>query len=294
MNYITIIKTDLSSGMKKRLNNIFCLLNKEKVMFHSVSLGVFFFILFFQPFPPSIFDFYYGLLFMVGFGAIILLILFLVRILYPCMIENNSQSEKEITLSSYTSGFIIWLLSSAAFVFYLRYVGFISISDYLVFKVVLICLAPPVILVFYDKVKKIRLQNESLISEKIIIQRQVDKYEEDYQNLSIDFKSDNNGGKLRLLIADILIIKSADNYVAIHYLEGDKVKKKLIRSTLKNIDLQIKPYSNFVRCHRTCIVNTHFIEKLNGNCNNHLLTIKGVDKPIPVSRKYFLKIKEAI
>ncbi len=280
--------------MNTKLSQLIHLFKKELIIFHYIGLGVFFFILFFQPFPHSIFDFYYRLLYEVGFGAIVFLIMFFVRTLYPCMLEKNSQSKKEITLSSYASGFIIWGLSSVAFVFYLKYVGLISISGYLVFKVVVICLIPPVILGFYDKMKKLRLQKESLISEKTIIQKQVDKYEEDYQNLSIDFKSDNNGGKLRLLIADILIFKSADNYVAIHYLEGDHIKKKLIRSTLKNIDLQIKPYHNFVRCHRTCIVNTHFIEKLNGNGNNHLLTIKGFDKPIPVSRKYFLKIKETI
>jgi DNA-binding LytR/AlgR family response regulator len=95
------------------------------------------------------------------------------------------------------------------------------------------------------------------------------------------------------LIADVAFIKSADNYVEIVYVEGDTYKKKLIRNTLKNIELQIKQYSNFIRCHRISIVNFHFIEKLNSNYGNHWITIKGYEEHIPVSRQYLLKLKES-
>jgi DNA-binding LytR/AlgR family response regulator len=151
-----------------------------------------------------------------------------------------------------------------------------------------------VILRIYDSMLELKHQNESLILEKKIFQLQIEKYEEDILNKTIELTSESNTENLNLLVAELALVKSADNYVEIVYKEDDVLKKKLIRNTLKNIELQIKPYSNFIRCHRICIVNMHFIEKLNRNYSNHWLTIKGYPEQIPVSRQYLLKLKEAI
>ena len=75
---------------------------------------------------------------------------------------------------------------------------------------------------------------------------------------------------------------------------GEYYRKKLI-VILKNIEFQIKQYSNFLRCHRICIVNLHYIEeKLNRTNTNHWLTIKGFEEQVPVSRQYLIKIKESL
>ncbi|MCF8374419.1 MAG: LytTR family transcriptional regulator [Bacteroidales bacterium] len=280
--------------MKKRITQLILLLNKENGLFLGIALGVILYVLSFQPFPHREFDFYYRLLFKAGLGAIVFLAMFSVRILYPCLTEKISRGEKNAALFSSVSGFIIWVLSSIAFVFYLRYVGFISITGYLLFKVILICLVPPVILMVSDRMRKLRLENKSVISENESLQKQVDKNEEDYRNISIDFNSGTNGEKSSFYIADILFIKSADNYVELHYKEDNQFKKKLLRNTLTNIELQIKSYTNFVRCHRTCIVNTYFIDKLSGMCNNNELILEGFSEKIPISRQYLLKIKEAL
>ena len=280
--------------MKKILYQLIPSFNNELVLLSSISFGIFLFILSFQPFPHGEFDFYYRLLFNIGLGAIVFLFMFLVRIFYPCLIGKVSKSEKETTSSSHVSGFIIWLLSSFVFVCYLKYVGFVSISGSIVYKVVLISLVPPVLLFVYDRMRKLRLKNESLVAEKEKIQQQFSKNEEDYQDLSIDFVSGVNGGKLSFVLGEILFIKSANNYVEIHYLEEDQIKKKLARNTLSNIELQIESYPGLIRCHRTCIVNTHYIERFNGNCNNHSLTIRGYHKQIPVSQRYYLKVKETL
>jgi DNA-binding LytR/AlgR family response regulator len=252
------------------------------------------FILFFQPFPIDRFDFNDNLLFVAGFGAIVFLFMFLLRVAIPWMIKKSHQNVNEPVLTSYLSGFIILALCSVAFVFYLRYVGFVSISFYIVFKVVLTCLAPPVALKLYDVNKELIQQNESLISERKTIQKQVEKYEEDNLNKSIEFISETGTENLTLLIAEVVFIQSADNYVEIAYMDGDNFKKMLIRNTLKNIELQIKQYSNFIRCHRTCIVNMHYIEKLNQNYSSHWITLKGYHEKIPVSRQYLLKLKETL
>jgi DNA-binding LytR/AlgR family response regulator len=161
-------------------------------------------------------------------------------------------------------------------------------------KIILICLAAPVILRIYDTFQELTQQNDSLILEKKIFQHQIEKYQEDMLNKTIELASESNMENLNILVSELTLVKSADNYVEIIYKEGNVLKKRLIRNTLKNIELQLKQYSNFIRCHRICIVNLHYIEKLNRNFNNHWLSIKGYSEQIPVSRQYLMKLKESL
>ena len=278
--------------MNKNLNQLIYLVKEELALFLSIGFGVFLFVLFFQPFPLDNFDFNNRLLFVAGLGAIVFVFVVLVRVVFPWLIQKYDHGDNETLFSSFMGGFIIFALSSVAFAFYLLYVGSVNISFYIMFKVALICLAPPVAIRLYDAYKELKLQNESLIKEKEAAEKQVERYEENDLNKSIEFISGYSAENLNLLISDIVFIKSADNYVEIAYKEDGQIKKKLIRNTLKNIEQQLKPYSSFLRCHRICIVNTHHIEKLNKDTNNHWLTIKGYDEQIPVSRQYLLKFKE--
>jgi DNA-binding LytR/AlgR family response regulator len=141
---------------------------------------------------------------------------------------------------------------------------------------------------------RLRTYNQDLIREKKQIQKQLEKYEQDYLNKSVDFISENGKELLPLLISDVVLIKSADNYVEIVYQEMDGFRKKLIRNTMKGIELQIKMYSNFIRCHRACIVNTHYIENIHKNYSSYYLSLKKYEEKIPVSRQYLLKIREVI
>ena len=61
------------------------------------------------------------------------------------------------------------------------------------------------------------------------MQKQVEKYEENILNKSIDFPSENNSEKFTLQVSEVALIKSADNYVEIVYKEGDNYKKKLVQ-----------------------------------------------------------------
>lgn len=269
-------------------------LKEELGLLLSISFGVFLFILFYQPFTITGFDLNDTLLFVGGLGGIVFVIMVLVRITIPRIFSRRNQANREAVLPSYFNGFIILASSTLAFVFYIRYVGLVHITFFITVKVVLLCLVPPVILGLYDLIRELKQQNEVLIIERKIIQKQIEKYEEENLNKAIDFVSENNSEKLSLLISEVAVIKSADNYVEIVYKEGTGFKKKLIRNTMKNIELQIRQYSNFIRCHRICIVNLHFIEKLNREDHNHWLTLKNFNEPVPVSRQYLLKLKEAL
>jgi len=260
----------------------------------SISFGVFLFILFFQPFSLDRFEFNNKLIFVAGLGAIVFLLIVLIRITFLWFILRSYQNLSEIDAPFYFRDFLIWLLSSVAFAFYLRYVGLVSISFYIMFKVVLICLAPLIVLRLFNKFSELRIQNESLLKEIRIVTEHPEKYGKDFLNKSIEFISENSAEKLNLVIADVILMRSADNYVEIVYKEVADIKKRLIRNTLKNVEKQVNLYSNFIRCHRTCIINTHYINKLNRRFNNYWLTLKDINDNIPVSRQYLLKIKENI
>lgn len=278
--------------MNNKLNRLITLLTEEFGLLLTISFGVFLFVLFFQPFPLEGFDINNSLVFVAGLALIVFLIIISVRIIFPWLIHDTDQSNYEPVIHTNIGGFILIILNSVAFAFYLHYVGSVSISFFIMAKIILISLAPPIALRLYDLIHDLKHENITLILEKKNIQKQVEKYEEDYLNKTIDFYSENSTETLSLLIADVVFIRSADNYVEIVYKETDLFKKKLIRNTLKNIEQQIKPYSNFLRCHRISIVNTHFIEKLNKENNNHWLTIKGYNEQIPVSRQYLMAFKE--
>jgi DNA-binding LytR/AlgR family response regulator len=273
-----------------KLNQLALLLNSRLPLFISISVGVFLFTLFFQPFNIEKLDVNNMLLFLAGIGGIVFIMLFLVIILLPSIIQSKETNTP--FLPPFLSIFLFLVLSTVAITFYLRYVGLVPITFLVVFKVVLLCLAPPIIIKVSETISELKFENKRLQKEKTTIQTQVNKYEEDYQNISIVFTSDNNSEHFTLHISEIVFIKSADNYVEIVYKEGTAFKKNLIRNTLKNIELQLKQYSNFIRCHRVSIVNIHYIETLNKKHNNYWLTIIGNTTQIPVSRQYLSKIKE--
>lgn len=280
--------------MNKKLDQLVDDLKAELGLLLSISFGIFLFVLFFQPFTFGNFDFNNSLLYVGGLGLIVFIIMVLVRIVIPWIFRRNGQDTKVLLLPAYFNGFIILVLSTLAYEFYLRYVGMLGITFFITIKVIFVCLAPVLVLAVYDFIDELKQQNELLIIEKKSIQKQIGKYEDELLNKSIDFVSENNSENLSLQISEVAIIKSADNYVEIVYWEGNTYKKKLIRNTLRNIELQIKQYSNFIRCHRVCIINLRYVEKIIRNNNNHWLVIKGYEEQVPVSRQYLLKVKEAL
>ncbi|MDF1548780.1 MAG: LytTR family DNA-binding domain-containing protein [Bacteroidales bacterium] len=280
--------------MGKKINKFIRILKEDLGLLLSISLGVFLFVLFFQPFPIEKLDFNNRLVFVAGLSGIVFLFIALVRFSFHLYIIRDKQNREEFFLPTFIGGFIILFLSSISFTFYLHYVGSVSITFLIMFKVVLICLAAPITLKLHDRFHELKKQIELLLREKMAIQGQVKKYEEDYLNKSIELFSENNAESIKLPLADVALIRSADNYVELIFKEAGVYKKKLIRNTLKNIEQQIKPYTIFNRCHRTSIVNLHAVDKLKKTYNNYWLIIKGLEENVPVSRQYIQKLKEAL
>ena len=144
--------------MNRKLNQLIYLVKEELALFLSLGFGVFLFVLFFQPFQLDNFDFNNRLLFVAGLGTIVFVFVVLVRVVFPWLIQKYDKGDNETIFSSFMSGFIIFALSLVAFGFYLRYVGSVEITFYIMFKAALIWLTPPVALRLYDAYKELKLQ----------------------------------------------------------------------------------------------------------------------------------------
>lgn len=269
--------------------------SKERLrLFLSICLGIFLFMLFFEPFSIFLTDLNKRLVFLVGLTGIFFLLMMLVYVILSHFLARSGSPIKESILSSYVSGFILLVMSSISVTFYLRYVGMADMSFFTFFKILVISLVPPVAISLHDTIQNLKAHNAALIISREKERKQIEKYEEDLLSRMIDLESEGGRDSIKVVVSNIVYVVSADNYVEIVFKKDEHFEKKLLRNTLKNLQLLLSPYSNFIRCHRTCLVNIHYIDQLRKNYNNYWISIKGTDQKLPVSRQYLLKVREVV
>jgi DNA-binding LytR/AlgR family response regulator len=101
----------------------------------------------------------------------------------------------------------------------------------------------------------------------------------------IVFKDENGKIKFSVLSKDLLLLESTDNYVSVFYILQNKVQRKLLRNSLKNLEEMLKE-NMIIRCHRSFMVNMANVEFMQKNGKKLNIKIKHFDKSIPVSEKY--------
>ncbi len=106
----------------------------------------------------------------------------------------------------------------------------------------------------------------------------------------IGIPDENNAVKLSIPVNSLLYFESADNYVAVNYIDDNKVKKKLIRNTLKNLEI-ILDNAIVKRCHRSYIVNLKNIKLIEKVSGKFLIHVKNSDVVIPISANYIPQFK---
>lgn len=102
---------------------------------------------------------------------------------------------------------------------------------------------------------------------------------------SVIFKDENDKIKFSVLSKDLLLLESTDNYVSVFYILDNKVQRKLLRNSLKNMEKILKENA-IIRCHRSFMVNSANVEFMQKEGKKLKLKLRHFDKPIPVSEKY--------
>ena len=99
-----------------------------------------------------------------------------------------------------------------------------------------------------------------------------------FENEKIILRGDNKLDVLQIELTELVCISSANNYVEVNYLKDSILKKKLLRTTLKNIHSDI---SSLLKVHRSYIINPmHFKDWKDSN------TIHLTQMEVPVSKNY--------
>ena len=248
-----------------------------------IALGMFLFILFFQPFELDNTDVNNYILTIAGFSAITFILIGVLQIILPWGFPKQLNKKKWDLKREITLQFLLWALNSVAWAFYIVYVADVKLSMYLEVKIVMLSLAPPLVILFVKEIRSLRMQLHGLRVQ----------YREKRQE-HIELVSENRSEKLIMESSELILIKSAENYVEIHYLAGGTGTKKLLRATFKSIEDQLRPFSQIIRCHRTFIINLDHVIKLQREYGRIYLKMSGVEEEIPVSRQYLLGIRNAL
>lgn len=109
----------------------------------------------------------------------------------------------------------------------------------------------------------------------------------------ISFKDENQNVKFSLKNADLLFLESTDNYVAIYYMSSGKIKRSLIRNTLKALEEKQLP-ENIIRSHRSYMVNLMNIEYIRKRKRIYQIKLKNYDTLLSVSQKYKQRFQDIL
>lgn len=109
---------------------------------------------------------------------------------------------------------------------------------------------------------------------------------------SIAFTDEKGVLRLSLSGSDLLYIESSDNYVWIHYTVNEKLKKYLLRNTLKNLEKELEN-TMVTRCHRSFLVNLERVKVIRRDKDGLYIELDApTSSDLPVSKSYQRKVSE--
>ncbi|MHB0755671.1 LytTR family transcriptional regulator DNA-binding domain-containing protein [Polaribacter sp. M15] len=126
------------------------------------------------------------------------------------------------------------------------------------------------------RVKEIKTYKEKkrLEKEKILIPK-------------VTIFSDNKKESICINTNNLVYVTSQGNYASFFIKEEDnEIKEKILRVTLTKIEKELENYSKIIRCHKSYIINTNYVDDISGNARGYLLKSDIISFPIPVSRSF--------
>jgi two-component system, LytTR family, response regulator len=97
-------------------------------------------------------------------------------------------------------------------------------------------------------------------------------------------------GRIRIIPVDeVHFLEAADDYVKIHTKDGNFIKNRTMGSFEQVLDAH-----QFVRCHRSYIVNVQFITRLDPYEKESYLAILKSGEKVPVSKAGYVKLRKVL
>lgn len=106
----------------------------------------------------------------------------------------------------------------------------------------------------------------------------------------ITIKGKGSHDFIRLNFGELLFVRSADNYVEVHWIENKSLQKKLVRRTISEIQTS---FPSLLKTHRSYLVNPiHFKQFV--SVEKKLFLDLGFESRIPVSRNLQSEVKNQL
>ncbi len=203
---------------------------------------------------------------------------------FPKLFERDKWNIKKEII------WIFWTLIVISFSYYFFYAKLFGISfiDYsALWKITILGFIPIVVLIVinHNSLLRSHLKTSEQLNTKLNERK---KSKEKLVYIDSDYKKD----KLILKANAIILVKAADNYVEIYFKDDEEIKKQMIRNTIKNMEEKLKDFSFIIRCHRSFIVNTKHIKKVEGNSQGYKLFFENTDMSALVSQMYIQDFKK--
>jgi len=136
-----------------------------------------------------------------------------------------------------------------------------------------------IILISYIILLKSNLNSSEALQEKLGLSAN-----KDINNPQINIESKVKNDNFSLLKNDLILIQADGNYLHFYIQNDTEINKIISRNTLVFAEEKVTKFSNFVKTHRSFIVNLDYIKKIKGNAQGYQLTFENIDFTVPVSR----------
>jgi DNA-binding LytR/AlgR family response regulator len=109
------------------------------------------------------------------------------------------------------------------------------------------------------------------------------------------FYDNQHNLKLVIMPQSLLYIEAEENYVRINYVENERSKEFVLRSSMKSLDETCQEYG-MVRCHRSFYINPAHIKVLRKDKDGIMYAELDADdvRTIPVSKTYYKMLSDML
>jgi DNA-binding LytR/AlgR family response regulator len=131
------------------------------------------------------------------------------------------------------------------------------------------------------KDKRSKLENLTRNTSQEFMEKQMITFRDETEKMRFSIKS-----------SDILFVESTDNYVTVHTKNGGKLKKVMLRNTMKRLEKELEG-TLIQRCHRSYMVNFENIKQVKLISTNLYIYLDFPEEiRLPVSKSYAEHVHE--
>ncbi|MFV9551863.1 LytTR family DNA-binding domain-containing protein [Algibacter sp. PT7-4] len=157
------------------------------------------------------------------------------------------------------------------------------------FKVIIVLVFPFIGSIIYVLIKSLNFEINELEDQ---LKQFKSKFNPTKKTKILKLKDENNNIDFSLSLNDFLYAESSNQYILIHYIKENKIKKHIIRNRMKNFLNQVETFP-IQQCHRSYAVNLLNVKHKSKKEGKSVLVMSFSDHiMVPISKPYLTKITD--